>query len=149
MHVEGMEQTWDGLPINEEPPYGAAVVVFRQTGTGYQYLILHRTHAGPDFAGDWAWGAPAGCRLPGESFEACARRELLEETGLELPLAPTALGNGDWHVYRAEAPAGARVRLSAEHDQHQWLPAHAAASKCLPQVVADQIRGVAALLGDW
>ncbi len=34
------------------------------------------------------WFAPGGGLEPGESYEAAARRELHEETGLELPIGP-------------------------------------------------------------
>lgn len=59
-----METTWDGLSIAQETPYGAAVVVYRRGPEGFRYLLVHRKHLGPDCAGDWAWGPPAGCRLP-------------------------------------------------------------------------------------
>jgi ADP-ribose pyrophosphatase len=34
-------------------------------------------------AGGWLWEAPAGTLAPGERAEECARREIVEETGLE------------------------------------------------------------------
>ena len=80
-----LRTTWDGLPISEEPPFGATVVVYRHNGARLEILLLHRAHHGPDYVGDWAWTPPAGSRLPDEPIEACARRELLEETGLDLP----------------------------------------------------------------
>lgn len=138
-----MEKTWDGLPVSREKPYGATVVVYRRVGDRYLYLILHRKHEGPDYEGDWAWGPPAGCRLPGEPIDDCACRELWEETGLRLPLSDAGYGSEDWRVYMAEAPAGAIVTLSPEHDRYLWLPAEEAAARCLPPLVADQIRHVA------
>ncbi len=143
-----MERTWDGLPITKEPPYGTAVVVYRREAAGIRYLVLHRKHCGPDYAGDWAWGAPAGARLPGEPVDECARRELREETGLALPCIRTDFGTEDWLVYCAEAPPDARVVLSDEHDQYRWLPAREAAALCLPTFVGEQLLGVARMLED-
>lgn len=140
--------TWDGLPISPDPPYGTAIVVFQRAEEGFLYLVLHRQGGGPDFAGDWAWGPPAGCRLPGEPVERCASRELEEETGLKLPCTPTYVGGDEWYVYYTEAPLGVSVALSAEHDRFEWLPAREAAARCLPPLIGDQLLGVAALIGD-
>jgi 8-oxo-dGTP pyrophosphatase MutT (NUDIX family) len=41
-----------------------------------EHLLLHRAHHGPDFAGDWAWTFPAGCRQPGERVYLSVLREL-------------------------------------------------------------------------
>jgi 8-oxo-dGTP pyrophosphatase MutT (NUDIX family) len=139
-----VERTWDGLPIAKDKPYGVSVVVWRQAGSDPEWLVLHRAHEGPEYAGDWAWGPPAGARLPGEDPQACAERELREETGLELECRLTTCGNDEWSVYEAEAPADAEVVLSPEHDAHRWLPADTAAALCLPQQVADSILAVSA-----
>lgn len=141
-----LEHTWDGLLVSPEHPYRAAVVAFRRSDT--EHVYLHRKHQGPDFAGDWAWGAPSGSRLPGEPIGQCASRELREEIGLVLPRTPTALGDGNWHVYHAEVPADADIVLSTGHDRFVWLPAAAAAALRLPTLVGDQILAVARLLGD-
>jgi 8-oxo-dGTP pyrophosphatase MutT (NUDIX family) len=143
-----LETTWDGVPISKEPPHGTAVVVFQRVQNEYLYLVLHRKHCGADFAGDWAWGHPAGCRLPGESVERCAIRELQEETGLVLPFTLTTEGNEDWYVYYAEAPLGSAVLLSDEHDRFAWLPARAAAAVCLPPLIGRQIYSIALQIGD-
>lgn len=45
-------------------------------------LVLVREYRIP--LGDYLIGVPAGLLEPGESVEECARRELLEETGLEM-----------------------------------------------------------------
>lgn len=141
-----VDRTWDGLPVSPDPPYGATVVVYRRQGGRVVYLILHRAHHGPAYEGDWAWGPPAGARLPGEPVETCARRELREETGLELPLTPVSDPDEAWQVYMAEAPRDVQVRLSPEHDRYAWLPAAAAAARCRPALVAAQITRVAALV---
>jgi len=49
-----METTWDGLPVAREAPYACCVVVWRAEAVELEFLVLHRAHFGPDFAGDWA-----------------------------------------------------------------------------------------------
>ena len=44
-----LRTTWDGLPISEEPPFGATVVVYRHNGARLEILLLHRAHHGPDY----------------------------------------------------------------------------------------------------
>jgi 8-oxo-dGTP pyrophosphatase MutT (NUDIX family) len=138
-----VERTWDGLPVAQERPYVACVVVWREGAAGREFLVLHRAHFGADFAGDWAWTPPAGARQPGEDPAAAARRELQEETGLELRLAPVRSPNPDVAYYLAEAYHDAEVTLDAEHDAHRWLPLEAAAELCLPATVADGLRHAA------
>ncbi|HEU5139152.1 MAG TPA: NUDIX domain-containing protein [Bacillales bacterium] len=136
-----METTWDGMPISKEKPHGTAIVVYRKTENEPCFLILHRSHVdGEDYEGDWAWGPPAGARLPGEPVETCMKRELLEETGLKLKAKLTEIGDESWYVYYAEAPKDAKITLSEEHDKLEWLPAHEAASRCLPSFIGEQIR---------
>ena len=139
-------RTADGHPVTVEPPYGAAVLVWREAAPERHWLVLHRAHRGPAYEGEWAWGPPSGARLPGESLDACARRELREEAGLELDCVPTELGTGEWAVYVAEAPADAAVVLSPEHDGHRWLPLDDAVARCLPAHVGESLRAAAALV---
>jgi 8-oxo-dGTP pyrophosphatase MutT (NUDIX family)/GNAT superfamily N-acetyltransferase len=53
---------------------GSAVLVFNRE---YEVLLQLRSDTG-------RWGIPGGAMEPGESFEETARRELFEETGLQL-----------------------------------------------------------------
>src|SRR5687768_10625687 len=126
--------TWDGLPIADDPPHGASVIVYRRTDSGLEFLVLHRAHHGPDYEGDWAWCPPSGARFPGEAVKACARRELEEESGLHLAPIPTAFGSEEWEVFMAHAPADAAVVLSAEHDRFAWVASDEAQARCLPSV---------------
>ncbi len=129
-------QTWDGQPISPEPPYGAAVVVYRAGAVGLEFLILHRSHGGADHEGDWAWTPPSGARRPGEPVERCATRELAEETGLRLPLRPAPVAPEDWAVFLAQAPVGVEVRLDAEHDRFAWVSGADAVARCQPERVS-------------
>jgi 8-oxo-dGTP pyrophosphatase MutT (NUDIX family) len=98
-------------------------------------------------SGDWAWGPPAGEREPDEDADACAARELLEETGLAVPVVRTDAGNPVWLVYLAEGAADA-VCLSAEHERCVWLPLGEAAARTAPEAVRAGLLRAAAVLGD-
>ena len=139
--------TWDGLPVSSEKPYGATVIVWREVEGEREFLLLHRrAPGGPDFEGEWAWTPPAGARLPGESIDETARRELREETGLQLPCEAAGLGEENWAVYVAHAPASAEVKLDEEHDRSEWLAATDAAARCAPAVVRAGLERAAAWL---
>ena len=144
--TSGPTTTWDGLPVSSEPPFGASVLVWRRAEEGVEWLVLHRAHHGPEYDGDWAWGPPSGARLPGEPLEECARRELLEEAGLDTDPVPTPCGNPEWPLFvvRADEP---EIVLSPEHDAWRWLSTEEACRRCLPASVADGIRCVAAYAG--
>ena len=149
MNEDMQPTTWDGRPVSPEPPHGASIVVYRRARDGYEYLILHRAHNGPDYEGDWAWTPPSGARLPGEPLAACAARELKEETGLFLTPRATELGSAEWAVYAVEVDADAPITLDAEHDRFQWIPLAEALQRCRPPVVAEALRRVGAeLVGD-
>ncbi len=130
-----LDQTAHAPALPPAPPYGAAVVVYRRAGADTEFLVLHRSPRDPDFAAEWAWGPPSGGRHPGEPLDRCAARELCEETGLRLPVRRTEAGAPDWAVYLAEAPRGAGVALSAEHDEYRWLPLAQALALATPAVV--------------
>jgi 8-oxo-dGTP pyrophosphatase MutT (NUDIX family) len=134
--------TWDGLPVSDDKPHGATVVVFRRGSAGPELLMLHRAHSGPDYEGDWAWTPPAGARLPDESIAACAERELREEAGLHLPMLRTDCGSEDWYVYVAEAPADALVTVAhdPEHDRYAWLSPDQAIACCRPDLARESLR---------
>ncbi len=132
-------RTWDGLPVAEEPPFGAMVVVFRRVGKNIELLVLHRRAAGPpEYDGDWAWTPPSGGRHPGEAIDTCASRELAEEAGLDLECLRVDHGL-DWAIYVAETPSDATVTLDAEHDECQWLDPEQALEVCRPIAVRDKL----------
>lgn len=139
------QYTWDGLPVAQDEPHGAAIVVRRlaaRLSGGHEYLILHRAHHGPGYEGDWAWTPPSGSRQPGESVLGAALRELAEESGLVAAAADLAALDlsGPWARFRLEVQAGSRARVDPEHDRLDWLPAAEAIARCRPVAVADGIR---------
>lgn len=130
--------TWDGRSRAADPPFGASVVVYRYGDSGIEFLLLHRSHNGPDYEGDWAWTPPAGARLPGEPIQACAQRELMEEAGLSVPVRLVPGEGSDWLVFEAEVRRDAEVVLhDAEHDRFTWVPLNEALRRCLPATVAE------------
>jgi 8-oxo-dGTP pyrophosphatase MutT (NUDIX family) len=140
-----IQTTWDGLPVAEDQPHGAMVVV-RRPGHGGdpEYLMLHRAHRGPGYEGDWAWTPPSGARLPGEPVLTGAARELTEEAALTAPLIPVDLSGG-WAVFAADVPAGTQVRIDPEHDRYTWLARPDAERRCRPETVLAGFRRGAAV----
>ena len=107
------------------------VFVFVRRGRE-EYLVLHRS---PKQGG--YWHCVAGGLEVGENYAEAAARELLEETGLEAPLAELGRHfvyrleeweprytpeSGEIHVecFLAEAPAGWEPTLDWEHDEYRW-----------------------------
>lgn len=105
-----------------------SVAVVRGQGPDAQVLLLRRT---PERGGFWQ---PVTGRLePGESPAEAARREVSEETGLELPVRDLeyrhafALGDAlpprlvEEHGFAVHAALDAQVRLGPEHDAFEWV----------------------------
>jgi 8-oxo-dGTP pyrophosphatase MutT (NUDIX family) len=77
-------------------------------------------------------------------MEACARRELTEETGLDLHVQWINDGATDWVIYCAEADASTQIELpDEEHDQFEWVSLVEALQRCRPERVAEGIECVA------
>ena len=70
--------------MRDDVPAGArAVARVLVLDNQNRLLLLQAVHAADGYT---FWTAPGGGLDPGESFEEAARRELLEETGLDLPI---------------------------------------------------------------
>ncbi|MGH3497159.1 MAG: GNAT family N-acetyltransferase [Nocardioidaceae bacterium] len=131
-----VDTTWDGLQIAGDEPIGASVVVRRPSRGGHDYLLLHRAHEGPDYAGDWAWTSPAGYRRPGEPIVTGAERELVEETGIAGADVRAVDLSGRWAVFAADIGVDVRIDLvDPEHDRYDWLPPDEAMARISPHWV--------------
>ena len=73
-------------------PLAAGILMWRRRGGEREVLLAH--FGGPQWRGrdDGAWAIPKGLVEPGETLEACARREFEEEMGAPAEGALTALG---------------------------------------------------------
>lgn len=106
------------------------VVVFRVVQKGYQVLVLRRgKNVGTRCPGSWEM--VHGKVNDGETLEAAARRELMEETGL----AAERLFSITMHpfylvpkqtvqiaaVFAAIVPGETAVTRGDEHDKHVWI----------------------------
>ena len=89
-------------------------------------LLLRRGARSKANAGKWDF--PGGKVAAGEAFDVALRREVLEETGLEIALSGVAgvaearIGAVHRIFLILEAKASAEtVRLSDEHDAYAWV----------------------------
>jgi 8-oxo-dGTP pyrophosphatase MutT (NUDIX family) len=102
--------------------------------------MLHRAQHGPDYAGDWAWTVPSGCRFPGEDIIKAAHRELYEEAGLmnqEIHL--TDCGTEEWIVFISKHDGLSEINLvDPEHDRFEWLLGKEAIARVSPERVQKQ-----------
>src|SRR5437762_2893777 len=94
----------------------SGTVLYRIVDGAVEVLLVHP-------AGNYnrraPWGIPKGAPDAGETLEATARRETLEETGLDVSDALIDLGHVDYtrskkrvHAYAGKAPDGASPRCA-------------------------------------
>jgi len=107
-----------------------SVTAVRRGAAGPEVLLLRRI---PERGGFWQ--PVTGRRIPGESAESAAARELEEETGARVPVESLryrhsfALGDAippvlvEEEAFVADWPAGLEVRSSGEHDRAEWVRA--------------------------
>ena len=121
--------------------FGAAGLL---AGAPGPYVLLQ--HRAPWSHGGDTWGVPGGARARAETAEQAARRETVEETGLDLAglvvLADHVADHGTWSYTTFVATVPDRLPVVAEResvalrwvpvDQVTALPLHAAFAEAWP-----------------
>lgn len=90
-------------------------------------LVLRRSHTHPCFA--YHLDFPGGAVEDGECHHKAARREVIEETGLVIPLTSYIIAhkkevaNNTFHVVYIATISDHRpaIKLSWEHDKFEWM----------------------------
>lgn len=129
-----MTRTTETSDGEQHARFVAAVEVFIFRGE----RILAMRRARDSEAAPGAWDALSGRVRSGEQPLAAARREVREESGLEVRLDPRPVASyvakrnrDDMMViaYRAESESG-EVTLSHEHDEFAWMTVDEFAAAC-------------------
>jgi 8-oxo-dGTP diphosphatase len=109
-----------------QKPLGLAVKAVIVDDAG-RSLLIRRSRANRNFVGQWEW--PGGKSDPGEAFDVALKREVLEESGLQVEITGVAGALGyempAVHVVLLCLEArvfGGNLRLSEEHDEFAWVP---------------------------
>ncbi|MCC5806433.1 MAG: NUDIX domain-containing protein, partial [Opitutales bacterium] len=114
-------------PPDFEPAFEAVSCLISE---GDDYLFLHRA---PEALHPSTWGCPTGKVDPGEERAAAVRREVREETGIDLPedaftfreTLAVRFPEFDfiYHLYTARLADRPKIRLNRrEHINYAWLP---------------------------
>jgi predicted NUDIX family NTP pyrophosphohydrolase len=128
----------------------AGLLLYVPGREGVSVLIVHAS--GP-YNRKAPWGIPKGEPEAGEALEAAARRETLEETGVEVTGPVLSLGHIDYtrsrkriHAWAAPLPAGAAPRCASwEIDEAEVVPLDRARALIHPDQAAFLDRLEAAL----
>jgi 8-oxo-dGTP pyrophosphatase MutT (NUDIX family) len=130
-------------------PAAAVLLERRADGEAEPSVLLLKRAVEPGFG---EWDLPAGYLDPHESFEMAARRETLEEAGMDVELVQltgvyhSAPANAVTAVFRARAVEdSASVTIDAESSDHAWV-ARSAVASWLPRMA---FASMARALADW
>lgn len=133
-----------------QPSPAVACVVRRASGDAQEVLMMWRHRVVPD---TWGWEVPAGRLEPGETAEAAAARETLEETGWTVsgvrhltgfnPIG--GVGDHRFEVCLAEAGECVGTPDPAESDRVEWVPLPAVRELVLTGQVQEGLSLVALL----
>ena len=128
----------------------AGLLLYAQGAEGLSVLVVHPSGA---YNRKAPWGIPKGEPHDDEALETAARRETLEETGVDVTGPILALGHIDYtrsrkriHAWAAPLPAGAAPRCASwEIDKAEVVPLDRARALIHPDQVAFLDRLLAAL----
>lgn len=120
---EARPRSAKGCSLSSNVVRAAGGVVVREGAGGHEVLVVHR----PQYR-DWTF--PKGKAAPGESDEACAVREVEEETGLRCTLGEElasteyvdARGRPKRVRYWLMEVESGELRCEHEVDVARWLP---------------------------
>lgn len=107
-------------------PLGLSVKAVVMDGEG-RCLLVRRSGVNRSYVGQWEW--PGGKTDPGEDFAEALRREVREETGLEVELG-RLVGATEFEMPKVRVVVlclearvtGGALALSEEHDAAEWVP---------------------------
>jgi len=111
----------------------AGLLLYVQGAEGLSVVVVHAS--GP-YNRNAPWGIPKGEPNAGEALEVAARRETLEETGVDVTGPLVSLGHVDYtrsrkriHAWAAPLPAGTTPRCASwEIDKAELAPIERARS---------------------
>lgn len=104
----------------------SGTLLYRFVDGAIEVLLVH---PGGNYNRRAPWGIPKGAPDPDEDLEATARRETMEETGLEIVEPLVDLGHVDYtrskkrvHAFAGKAPEGATPRCASwEVDKAEFI----------------------------
>ncbi len=126
-NLDGAPRRWCsvcGFVYWEHPHPAAAAVVFSEG----RILCVRRRF--PPEAGGWC--LPGGFIEPGETVEAAARREVREESGVEVEVLRQIGVFGVVIAFVAARPVGGRLIPGFDALAAEWFPASAPPRLCFP-----------------
>lgn len=139
--------------LRVEDLVSAGGIVYQQAESGPEVVLCGRR-------GDGLWGLPKGTPIQGESLEQTARREVTEETGLEVEIERSIGAIEYWftrveqgvrfhkvvHHYLMKPTGGGFDLHDREYDIVEWCPARKAVDRLTYRNEAELLRRTLALL---
>lgn len=118
------------MSVNKKIDFGVKAFIIRDG----KFLVMHNNGEKRDL-----WELPGGRMQFGENAEQTLKREMMEETGLEVNLTKILdtwdrLAGDDYQVTGIICLCSAKegqVVISDEHDSYQWLPIKSSSVECL------------------
>lgn len=139
------------MPVRDAVSAGG--IVWRREGDVVEVVICGRN-------GDRTWGLPKGTPDPGETLEQTARREVEEETGLEVSIGQRVGAIDYWfvaggyrihkyvHHWLMEPTGGSLEDHDIEFDVVRWVPVDEAMTLLTYKGERQLLASAARLLGD-